>query len=144
MEKEDICMKKSKIVMLIILIMTIVLEILPYGAICNFANPDGNSVRKTYSYFDLTPFGYANYGPFITAILTCFLVVLCIICIMKNSKKLSKSISVISGISVITSLLPLMYGVAYVSVIGAIISVLLLSLFLISVLWKKPKNNKLK
>ena len=137
-------MKKSKIVMLIILIMIIVLEILPYGAVCNFANPNGNSVRTTYSYFDLTPFGYANFGPFITGILTCALVVLCIICIMKNSKKLSKTISVISGVSVITSLLPLMYGFAYVSVIGIIISVLLLSLFLISVLWKEPKNNELK
>ena len=133
-------MKKSKIVMLIILIMTFVLEILPYGAICNFANPDGNSVRKTYSYFDLTPFGYANFGPFITAILTCFLVVMCVVCIIKNSKNLSKTISVISGISVITSLLPLAYGVSYVSVIGAIISVLLLSLFLVSVLTKKTEK----
>ena len=136
-------MKKSKIVMLIILIMTVVLEILPYGAICNFANPDGNSVRKTYSYFDLTPFGYANFGPFITAILTCFLVVMCIVCIIKNSNKLPNAISVLSGVSVITSLLPLMYGVSYMSVIGVIISLLLLSLFLISVLKRKAeKRNK--
>ena len=137
-------MKKSRLLMLIISVVVLVLEILPYGAVCNFANPDGNPIKNTYSYFDLTPFGYANFGPFITAILTCALVVLCIICIMKNSKKLSKTISVISGVSVITTLLPLMYGFAYVSVIGIIISVLLLSLFLISVLWKEPKNNELK
>lgn len=133
-------MKKNKIAMLIILIMTIVLEILPYGAICNFANPNGISIRKTYSYFDLTPFGYANFGPFITAILTCLLAVLLVICIVKNSKKLFKTISVISGISVVTSLLPLMYGVSYVSVIGLIISLLHLSMFLVSVLMQKAEK----
>lgn len=44
-----------------------VLELLPYGAVCNFANPDGKPWRRTYSYFDLTPFGYANFAPFLTA-----------------------------------------------------------------------------
>ena len=41
-------------------VITIVLEILPYGAVCNFANPEGEVLRETFSNFDLTPFGYAN------------------------------------------------------------------------------------
>ena len=132
-------MKKSRFLMLIISVMVLVLEILPYGAVCNFATPDGNPIKNTYSYFDLTPFGYANFGPFITAVLTCVLVVLSIVFFIKSSKKLSRTIRVISGASVFTSILPIMYGISYISVIGVTISLLLLSYFVISILTNKTE-----
>ena len=53
----------------------LVLELLPNGVVLNFANPEGAPWRKTYSYFSLTPFGYANFGPFITSVLTCILII---------------------------------------------------------------------
>ena len=62
-------MKKYKITLLVSVIVSIVLEALPYGAVCNFATPE-KTIRQTFSYFSLTPFGYANFGPFITACLT--------------------------------------------------------------------------
>ena len=132
-------MKKSKDLMLIISVVVLVLEILPYGAVCNFANPDGNPIKNIYSYFDLTPFGYANFGPFITAILTCVLVVLSIVFFAKSRKKLSRTIQVISGVSVFTSILPIIYGISYISVIGVIISLLLLSYFVLSILTNKTE-----
>ncbi len=132
-------MKKSKVLMLIISVVVLVLEILPYGAVCNFANPDGNPIKNTYSYFDLTPFGYANFGPFITAALTCVLVVLSIVFFIKSSKKLSRTIRVISGVSFFTSILPIMYGISYISFIGVTISLLLLSYFVISILTNKTE-----
>ena len=64
---------KKKIIVLCILLCTLVLEILPYGAVCSFANPEGAPRRVTYSYFSLTPYGYANFAPLITAVLTCVL-----------------------------------------------------------------------
>ena len=132
-------MKKSRFLMLIISVVVIVLEILPYGAVCNFANPDGKPIKNTYSYFDLTPFGYANFGPFITAILTCVLVVLSIVFFIKSCKKPSRTIQVISGVSVFTSILPIIYGISYISVIGVIISLLLLSYFVLSILTNKTE-----
>lgn len=60
-------MKKLKFLHLAVIIGIIVLEILPFGAVCNFAKaPEagGGVYRKTFSYFDLTPFGYANFGRF--------------------------------------------------------------------------------
>ena len=132
-------MKKSRFLMLIISVLMLVLEILPYGAVCNFANPDGNSIKNTYSYFDLTPFGYANFGPFITAIFTCVLVVLSVFYFLKFSKKTSRIISIVAGVSVLTSILPFMYGISYITTIGVIISLLLLTYFIISILIYKTK-----
>ena len=122
---------KKKIIVLCILLCTLVLEILPYGAVCNFANPEGEPWRKTYSYFSLTPYGYANFGPFITAILTCVLLVIIILSILLK-KDWSKSISIISAIATLTSLAPLMFGFSNFSLVGAMISACILATFVIS------------
>ena len=90
----------------------LVLEISPYGAICNFANPEGEPWRRTYSYFDLTPFGYANFAPFIVALLTCVLVILIVISLV--SKKLLRTpILAVSAISTVLSPAPLLYGIGF-------------------------------
>lgn len=122
---------KKKIITLALLLSALVLEILPYGAVLNFANPEGESWRKTYSYFSLTPYGYANFGPLITAILTCVLLVIIILSILLK-KDWSKSISIISAIATITSLAPLMFGISSFSLVGAMISACSLATFVIS------------
>ena len=70
---------KKRFLYLIFPAVALILEILPFGAVCNFANPDGEPWRETFSYFSLTPFGYANAGPFITAVITCIVFVLLIL-----------------------------------------------------------------
>ncbi|MBQ8880024.1 MAG: hypothetical protein IJY69_04200 [Clostridia bacterium] len=55
---------------LILPFFTLILEALPYGAVMYFANMGGKSIRSTYSYFDLPPFGYANFSPLLTAVIT--------------------------------------------------------------------------
>ncbi len=121
-------MKKSKIAILGALIAALTLEILPYGAVCNFAVNEGRSIKRvTYSYFNPLPYGYANFGPLITAMLTCVLLVLACICLFKASPKLEKSVKCLSCIAFITSLMPLMFGINYFSVVGALISVCLLA-----------------
>lgn len=85
-------MKMKKLLLVSFPIIAFVLELLPYGVVLNFANPEGEPWRRTYSYFSLTPFGYANFGPFITAILTCALLALAVIYLFKPRKGLKTAI----------------------------------------------------
>ena len=45
--------RKITIMTLVILIVILVLEILPYGAVLHFGNPEGEPFRETFSYFDV-------------------------------------------------------------------------------------------
>lgn len=109
----------KKIGLVLLPIITIVLEALPLGAVLIFASP-ADTVRVTYSYFSLIPFGYANFAPFITALLTCFIVLSAMISIKRSS--FIKAVFIVSLAATIVSLLPLVYGLAHYSVIGGIIT----------------------
>lgn len=122
--------RKQPIIAFAILIVILVLELLPYGAVLHFGNPEGEPFRATFSYFDLTPYGYANFGPFITAILTCVLLVLSIINLLVETGKIKTIIKIVSLIAFVISLAPLL--VNCYSVLGGAISVLLLLVFIIS------------
>ena len=115
---------KKKFIILCTTLIALVLEILPYGAVCNFANPEGEPWRRTYSYFDLTPFGYANFAPFIVALLTCVLIILIVVSLV-SKKEMKASILAVSAIATVLSLAPLLYGIRFFSVVGALISVAL-------------------
>lgn len=69
-EENGICMKK-RLLYLLFPVIALILEILPFGAVCNFAVSPERTQRKTFSYFSLVPYGYANFTPFITAVITC-------------------------------------------------------------------------
>ncbi len=115
---------KKKLIILCTTLIALVLEILPYGAVCNFANPEGEPWRRTYSYFDLTPFGYANFAPFIVALLTCVLIILIVVSLV-SKKEMKAPILAVSAIATVFSLAPLLYGIRFFSVVGALISVAL-------------------
>ena len=115
---------RRKIFLLCTTLVALVLEMLPYGAVCNFANPEGEPWRETFSYFDLTPFGYANFAPFIVAFLTCALLVLIIVSIF-TKKTLRTPIVVVSIVAAVLSLAPLLFGWAYFSMVGTFIFVAL-------------------
>lgn len=100
---------------LFLLVGILVLEALPWSAVLNFANPEGTPFHRTYSYFSMMPFGYGNVGPLITAVLTCALVLL----EFWNFKKpVGKVMAVVSCIAVVASVLPLLFGFEYMSVLG--------------------------
>ena len=127
---------KKKVIMLFLTLTALVLEILPYGAICNFANPEGEPFRLTYSYFSLTPFGYANFSPFIVAILTCVLMGILLISITVK-KQIEKPILIISSVATVLSFAPLLYGIQFFSIVGAFISITLLSTTFLAFLKEK-------
>lgn len=122
-------MKIKKSLFVVLPLATLILELLPNGVVLNFANPEGEPWRRTYSYFSLTPFGYANVGPFITAILTCILLVLVVIYLFKPRNGLNTAILNVSGFATAASLMPLMFGFDYITVIGVIITLLLAGTF---------------
>lgn len=124
--------RKQPIVIFAILIVILVLELLPYGAVLHFGNPGGEPLRETFSYFDMTPYGYANFGPFITAILTCVLLVISIINLLVDNDKIKTTIKIVALIALVASLAPLI--VNCYSVLGGAISMLLLSVFIISIM----------
>lgn len=113
----------KKIRLLILPIITIILQILPCGAVLVFAPSPTERVRETFSYFNLTPFGYANFAPFITALLTCIILLLALISI--KLEKMRKAVFWLSLTTAIISLLPLVFGKDYYSVVGGIITITL-------------------
>ena len=135
-------MKKHKITLLASIVVSIILEALPYGAVCNFATPE-ETIRQTFSYFSLTPYGYANFGPFITACLTCILLLLSVLMFTKFSDRIKKIASVISGISVVTSFMPLLFGLNNYSVTGGFISAMMIIQLIIITIIKKRDNNEI-
>lgn len=122
---------KKKIILLCTALAALILEILPYGAVLNFGNPEGEPFRKTYSYFSMMPYGYANFGPLITAILTCIMLVIIVISILIK-KDWSKELSVISVFATLTSLAPLLMGIDDFSLVGAMISACIIAIFVLS------------
>ncbi|MBO5701160.1 MAG: hypothetical protein J6S71_01850 [Clostridia bacterium] len=117
---------KKKIILLCILIAALVFEALPNGVVIYYANPEGDPFRETYSYFSLTPYGYANFAPLITAILTCVLLLVVIISFI-NKKDLRKKTSILAGVSSLISLCPMLDGFNDYSIVGAMISLCLIA-----------------
>ena len=116
---------KKKLITLSILFCALVLEILPWGAVCTFANPEGPPYRATFSYFSLTPYGYSNFAPLITAVLTCVLILTVFIAII-TKKELRKKTILLAALTSVISLCPMLYGLDCYSIVGAGISVCLI------------------
>ena len=138
---------KKYLICVILSVVAIILELLPFGTVLNFGIPatDGSVgfFRETYSYFDLMPFGYGHFGCLITAILTCVLLIVSIIYFIKKTERVRNIISVLSFIASIISLSPFMLGISFVSVVGILISMTLIAEFIISkfVLVKKCEKD---
>lgn len=116
---------KKRFLYLILPVLTVILEALPFGAVLNFANPEGEPFRQTFSYFSLTPFGYANFAPLITAVTTCVALVLIAVYAVTGKHNVSVTAGIMLAIGTVISLMPLLYGIRSYSVIGLFITILL-------------------
>ena len=115
----------KKISLVVLPAITIALEILPLGAVCIFAPSPTERVKETFSYFSPIPFGYANFAPLITAVLTVVILLLSLISLKKDS--VFNALFVLSIITAIISLMPLMYGLNNYSLVGAFITIALVT-----------------
>lgn len=128
-------MKNKRVFYLILPIAALILELLPFGAVCNFARPESDgtigNLRELYSYFDLIPVGYANFAPFLTALVTCIVLLLTVIYCLKDVSGLLNILKGALIVAVVLSLCPLIYGIRYFSVVGALITAVLLAQLLL-------------
>lgn len=123
-------MKKTHYLTTMFAIGAIVIEALPSSAVLIFS--DGISTyRETFSYFSLTPFGYANFGPLLTAVLTSVILVLSLVGLFRD-KDFLKAIRVLSIAAIVTSLMPLMYGFSYFTVNAVMVTVMLAAVLLVT------------
>ena len=134
-------MQKKRFLLLLLPLVTLILEILPYGAVCNFANPEGEPLRKTFSYFDLTPFGYANVAPFLTAIATCLILGALLLYLFIGKTKALTLATVLLCVGVLLSLCPLCFGFRFFSVVGGLITASLLAELAFIIITKKAFNK---
>jgi len=119
---------KKRFFYLLPALVALILELLPYGAVCNFALDGGETVRKTFSYFDLVPFGYANFAPFLTALATLVIIGLLVGYLFSGSARLVKVATTATVCALLLSLCPLLFGISYFSVVGGLITLSLLLL----------------
>lgn len=119
----------KRIALWVLPLTALILELLPNGVVLRFANPEGEPWVRTYCHFDLTPFGYANFGPLIAAVLTCMLLLLVVIYLIKPRKGLNTAIMNVSGFAAVAAFAPVMFGLEYLTVIGIVVGLLLAATF---------------
>lgn len=130
--------------LLILPLAALALEAMPFSAVLLFAEPGDDGaieyIRRTTSYFSLTPFGYANFGPLLTALLSCLLLALTVWLCVRPGTGIYKTVLTVNALAVITSLLPLFLGTAFYSLAGAVISAALAAQ-LLWLLYNKRKGT---
>lgn len=131
---------KKRLSYLLFPAVSLILEILPYGAVCNFAVSPEKTQRKTFSYFSLVPYGYANFTPFITALITCVVFALLLVYCFKGKRRFAKTAEILMGIGAVVSFGQFLLGLNYISLVSVLISLALVGGFIL--LHFKLKSDK--
>ena len=127
-------MKILGIARLVCCVAAVVIQILPLGAVLRFGitAQDGtvSFSFENYSYFDITPFGYAMFNYMICAVLTAIASLLSLLRTVTRSRR-QTPVTVLSAIALAMSLVPYIFG-AY-NIFTIIVSVLLAAVVALSV-----------
>lgn len=127
-------MKILGIARLVCCVAAVVIQILPLGAVLRFGitAQDGtvSFSFENYSYFDITPFGYAMFNYMICAVLTAIASLLSLLRTVTRSRR-QTPVTVLSAIALAMSLIPYIFG-AY-NIFTIIVSVLLAAAVALSV-----------
>ena len=126
--------RKRSFFLLAMTILTLILELLPYGAVLEFAHMSPELTlgyyEEHFSYFDPMVYGHGHFGPLITAGLTCILASITVLSIFFEGRAVRIALRVVSVLTLLCSLTPMLTG-CY-SPVGMAISALLLVTCIIS------------
>lgn len=132
--------KAGRIAVVILAVLVILLELLPYGAVLRFGSPEGIESVHYFSYFDLTPYGYANFGPLLTALLSVAIFILSFF----SKRGCTIAALVCNAVAFFTSLLPLiLYGLKIYSVVGGAITLVLAACLVVRLVLLHPTQKQL-
>ena len=107
----------------------LILEILPYGAVLVFAPGPGEQLYRTFSYFSLTPLGYANVFPMATGVLTVAAAGLCVLTLVcrQHARRLRNTVFGVTAAACLLSVMPMvLFGAAYMNDVSWSVFLLLL------------------
>ena len=128
-------MKKLGVILLIVCIAAIIMELLPLGAVLKYGlmSDSGHLIFRfeNYSYFDVTPFGYAMFNYMICAVMTTITAMLSLLWIFFGKKR-QTPITVLASIALVMSLVP--YLTQAFNVFTVIISALIAAALALSVI----------
>lgn len=133
-------MKKRNFFALIFPLLALFLECQPDGVVLLFWNPEGEPFRRTFSYFSLTPFGYANFAPLLTASLTVAALVLLTLFCLTGKARLGRIARWVTGIATVLSLGPLLRERNYFTPMGLFVTLSLAAGFLVLQLLIQKRN----
>lgn len=74
-------MKKRKLILTFTFAVAVVLELLPFGVMCNFSDGEQTVLRR-FSYFSMVPYAYGCMLPLVAAILSVAALVLSVVYLM--------------------------------------------------------------
>lgn len=77
-------MKKRKLILTFTFAVAVVLELLPFGVMCNFSDGEQTVLRR-FSYFSMVPYAYGCMLPLVAAILSVAALVLSIVYLTPKS-----------------------------------------------------------
>lgn len=133
---------KKRLLLLIAPMIAIVLECLPNGVTLKFADGPDSTFTETYSYFSLTPFGWAHFGFLPAAVLTCILLLLTVIYIFVARNGLQIAAASVSTIAGLLSVLAfIMFGIEFLSIINVAVTLLLFAEAAMLLLIKTTKGT---
>lgn len=125
---------RRKIYLVLFPIALIILELMPGGVVMKFSGSfvDGKIGYNyhSYSYFDLMPFLYVDFGPLLTAILSVAILVFLTVYFVNQRSTLLTVALCLSFIAFLSSLITLFYEIESFTLIGGFISALLILLSL--------------
>lgn len=136
---------KKRLLVLIFPAAALVLELLPKGVMMQFAVPPGEPpIIEYHPYFSLFPFGYGNFAPFLTALVTlAVFVMLAVYCKNGNYNLINLSGGFLC-VGVLFSVIPfVLFGIKTLTLVGAFITLSLAAGLLVLLFTKKsaePQN----
>jgi hypothetical protein len=130
----------KNILALALIVCALIMQILPLGAVCRFANPEGEPHVVLCSYFDLLPYGYGHVSPLLCGIVTVLWLLISVLAFcLKKSWQTGRS--VLGYGAFLLSLAPILLGPAYMNAWGWAIAILLCAALFLT---KRPHVSKKK